>query len=402
VSVRNCLAKDGLYTEWGLAGTPTPEGAMESHVRMLRVHGNTLTGAGWHNRGPHDTHVFGAFIYSNTTSAYGYWAESTGGTYTATGLSGTAVSSTPATITLNTTLNLPAAGTVTMPSAGGTVTITYTGVTATTLTGCSAAGGSGNYTSNTVTPPGYAGTAAIITGMHIWGSHSIGYVLDCETHIANSEAEGATTGQVLVRAGNCNWDGGKVFYPSGGSNPGYGFQLGDTANQCSALSMNQPLLTGFAGGASAQAAINIVNTASGHYRATIFHSSGQAVFGTFQPYELRKISWGGTTTPSIAAAAGAGTSPPAPTVSNGSDNRGAANWGTGTTPAAGSQVTVTYAQTKPGTPTVVICPGNSLTAALQPYIINSSSTAFTVGVAVAPAAGQSAGTYSVVYADGTG
>jgi hypothetical protein len=73
---------------------------------------------------------------------------------TATGLSGTTVAATPATITVNTTKGLATAGTVTMPSSGGTVTITYTGITATTLTGCTAAGGSGTYTSNTVTTPG--------------------------------------------------------------------------------------------------------------------------------------------------------------------------------------------------------------------------------------------------------
>lgn len=83
-------------------------------------------------------------------------------TRTATGLSGTAVASTPATIPIaGTAGQLPfgfaSAGTMTIPSAGGTVTITYTGVNSTpALTGCSASGGSGNYTSNTLTTPGPA------------------------------------------------------------------------------------------------------------------------------------------------------------------------------------------------------------------------------------------------------
>lgn len=74
------------------------------------------------------------------------------GTYTASGLSGTAVASTPSTITLGsgTTLGLSSAGSVTCPSAGGTVTISYTGITTTTLTGCTASGGSGSYASNTL------------------------------------------------------------------------------------------------------------------------------------------------------------------------------------------------------------------------------------------------------------
>lgn len=399
VSVRNFLAADGLYTEWGAGGQPGPEGGMEACYRFLRIHGNTLTGAAWRNRGPHDSLVFGALVYQNGTSAAGYWAESSLGTYTATGLSGTAVSSTPATITLNTTLGLPSAGSVTVPSAGGTVTVAYTGTTATTLTGCTAAGGSGNYTSNTVTPPSYTGAAALVHGMHVWGSHSVGYVLDAETHLVNCQAEGASTGQVLVRAGNSTWDGGKIFSPASGA---YGLQLGDTANKSTAFCLNGPLITGFAGTSAATAAVNAVNTASGQYRATVFQGSGQALWGTFQPYELRRFSFGGLVTPSAAAAAGAGTSPPAPTLSNASDNRGSVNWGTGTSPAAGPQVTVTFAQPKPGTPTVTLTPANSATAALQPYLASVSSTAFTVGLATAPAASQAAGTYSVAYADGTG
>lgn len=71
-------------------------------------------------------------------------------------LTGTAVASTPGTITLasGTTAGLSTAGSVTCPSAGGTVTISYTGgpgTTLNTLTGCTASGGSGNYTSNTLT-----------------------------------------------------------------------------------------------------------------------------------------------------------------------------------------------------------------------------------------------------------
>jgi hypothetical protein len=89
-------------------------------------------------------------------NALGYTAYQ--GTYTSS-LTGTAVASTPGTITLGsgTTYGLPTAGSVTCPSAGGAVTISYTGgpgTTLNTLTGCTTAGGSGNYTSNTLT---YAG-----------------------------------------------------------------------------------------------------------------------------------------------------------------------------------------------------------------------------------------------------
>lgn len=83
-------------------------------------------------------------------NALGYQAYAAN--YTATGLNGTAVASTPATITLasGSTFGLPTVGKVTVSSAGGTVTINFTGTTGTTLTGCTASGGSGNYTSNTL------------------------------------------------------------------------------------------------------------------------------------------------------------------------------------------------------------------------------------------------------------
>lgn len=87
-------------------------------------------------------------------NAAGYAAYAA--TYTATGLSGTAVSATPATVTLasGTTYGLPTAGSMTIPSAGGTVTLSWTGgpgsVSTTTLTGVTTSGGSGNYSSNTL------------------------------------------------------------------------------------------------------------------------------------------------------------------------------------------------------------------------------------------------------------
>jgi hypothetical protein len=78
------------------------------------------------------------------------------GTY-ASSLNATAVTSTPATITLasGTTYGLPTAGSMTIPSAGGTVTLSWTGgpgsASTTTLTGVTHSGGSGNYSSNTMT-----------------------------------------------------------------------------------------------------------------------------------------------------------------------------------------------------------------------------------------------------------
>jgi hypothetical protein len=404
VSVRSCLAADGLYTEFGpLGGAGLPDLSMESMFRFVRIHDNTLTGAGWHNRGPHDSLSFGVWIYKNTVNAYGYWVESAPATVTATGLSGTAVSSTPATITLTpSTMNI--ASPVTMQSAGGTVTITYTGTTATTLTGCVATGGSGNYSSNTVTPPQFTGTACANYGMHVWGNHSIGYVDDAACEFNACQAEGAVTGQVLERSiGNAAWNGGRIF----AANSSYGLQLGDAANQLGAFRLNGPQIIGFAGGAAAQAYINIVSESTSRYDALLnLSSTAKAVFGTFAVTSCHKLVFegGGSTIPAIAYGAGAGTGPPASAaVANATDRRGQASWGTGTATAANAtQVAVTFAQPKPGTPAIVIWPENAATAQFQPYVINFSSTGFSVGFAVAPTVSQAAGTYQVGYADVTG
>jgi len=81
-----------------------------------------------------------------TNAGYVLWA----GTLTATALSGTAVSSTPSTVTMTSTWSLPTAGSMTIPSAGGTVTLSWTGTTPTSLTGVTFSGGSGNYSSNSL------------------------------------------------------------------------------------------------------------------------------------------------------------------------------------------------------------------------------------------------------------
>jgi hypothetical protein len=116
-------------------------------------------------------------------------------TLTASGLSGTAVSSTPSTITLTNaqgTVGIAYAGTVTIPSAGGTVTITYTSTTTTTLVGCTASGGSGNYSSNTMTSSGPTDSdvltlnGAMVTAMGVFDD--MVQIVDIDTALAKNAA----------------------------------------------------------------------------------------------------------------------------------------------------------------------------------------------------------------------
>lgn len=111
------------------------------------------------------------------------------------------------------------------------------------------------------------------------------------------------------------------------------------------------------------------------------------------------------------AGANAGTSPPAPVLSNESDdNRGDCTFGTGTTPAAGAMVTLTTSLSWSGyiggvvvgggvsTPTVIVSPLNAAAAALQLYAsFDSLLRVVTVSAAVAPAASQANTVYSFTY-----
>lgn len=111
---------------------------------------------------------------------------------------------------------------------------------------------------------------------------------------------------------------------------------------------------------------------------------------------------GVTTVVAVAAAGGAGTSPPAPVVTGGStDLGGTVTWGTGTSPNSQAQLTVTFGVpwTIPGGggPHVVLTPLNSATQALGLFVSGVSPTGFNVYAAVAPAASQGASTYQFSY-----
>ncbi len=103
--------------------------------------------------------------------------------------------------------------------------------------------------------------------------------------------------------------------------------------------------------------------------------------------------------PTAAAGANAGTSPPAPVVTQGTtDLAGTITFGTGSGPAAGLLVTVTFgrAWTIPGGGAmhVVLTPNNAATQALGIWCSNKSPTAFSLSTANAPAASQGNTVYS--------
>lgn len=103
-----------------------------------------------------------------------------------------------------------------------------------------------------------------------------------------------------------------------------------------------------------------------------------------------------------AAGSNAGTIPPAPVVTTGStDDSGVITFGTGTTPAAGVMVAVTFAAAwvipGGGPPSIVAAPQNAATQALGIFISGVSPTGFNISCTTAPAASQANSTYSVAY-----
>ena len=143
---------------------------------------------------------------------------------------------------------------------------------------------------------------------------------------------------------------------------------------------------------------------TGTYTLTPVSAAGQAVTITVPSSNATLIGGNILSTgsvPGAAAGANAGTSPPVPVVTAGATNvRGNITFGTGTTPAAGAQVVVTFATAYPaGTvPLVQLTWGNNGSTALgAPAATAVSATGFTVNCQTAPAASQANTTYSVNY-----
>lgn len=100
--------------------------------------------------------------------------------------------------------------------------------------------------------------------------------------------------------------------------------------------------------------------------------------------------------PTAAAGANAGSSPPAPVLTNATDVAGQVTFGTGTSPAAGAQCVVTFNTAYANAPKVTITPINSASAALNLYVA-STTTNFTVSCVNAPSASQANTVYGFNY-----
>ena len=102
---------------------------------------------------------------------------------------------------------------------------------------------------------------------------------------------------------------------------------------------------------------------------------------------------------SVTAGAGLGTSPPTATIS-GNDVRGTITFGTGTSPAAGTILSVTFTTAYTSAPFINLTLANAALAGVTTgdvYVAAVSTTGFSIGFSAALAASQAATTYAVSY-----
>lgn len=104
--------------------------------------------------------------------------------------------------------------------------------------------------------------------------------------------------------------------------------------------------------------------------------------------------------PTAAAGASNGGSPPAPVMSaDSSDIRGSLTFGSGTTPAAGAQVVVTFTTPRDAgrLPVIQITETTTVLSALNPAVTAVTATGFTVSTNSAPTASQANTTYGLAW-----
>jgi hypothetical protein len=106
----------------------------------------------------------------------------------------------------------------------------------------------------------------------------------------------------------------------------------------------------------------------------------------------------GTVLAAPAAGAALGTGPPAIVPGSSTDQCGLITFGTGTTPAAGSLMTVSFATAYAAAPkAVILIPINAATQALGLYCPAPLAGSFAPGCTVAPAASQGNTVYGFMY-----
>lgn len=410
VRIRDCLS-GGLYTEFAHSGpyNPTPTG-VEARFVNLRIHHNG--GVGWHMRGPNDSHAIGCMIWENV--GFGFWAQTIPGANSANGVNlfNCHAYGSGHTWGMVFDAQVMASNCQSEGASVGQVWMRYAECLwiGGAIYDIKAGGGSG-------------------LGLRLGDAATDTYAVRCYISTLITGWTGADAAHAAVdfaRTSNCQVDGRVQLTTATGAaiagtpDPsdvialavsGSGGMTVATALQRSVF--KQRGQTTFDVGVNSQG-FRLANQNTDYFNLNTnaspprFELPGGVQWrmysGAYTGEKLRldaaigHIEAIGTTVPVVAAAAGLGTTPPAPTVdSNSNDMRGLIGFGSGSAPAVGAAVTVTFASAFSRTPTVMLIAKNGATAALQPYLGAVSATSFNINLAVAPAPGQAAGTYFVAF-----
>jgi len=102
--------------------------------------------------------------------------------------------------------------------------------------------------------------------------------------------------------------------------------------------------------------------------------------------------------PTLAALANNGAGAPAPILSaDATDRKGSLTFGSGTAPAVGGQVSVTFARPFAAPPVVVLAPTTGASASRAPYPANVTANGFNINLNTVANASQAATTYGIAY-----
>jgi hypothetical protein len=141
---------------------------------------------------------------------------------------------------------------------------------------------------------GAKGSAVVFNACHGWGNaQSVAFLLDGSGCILNGcEGEGASAAQVIMRASDCQINGGSYFAAGGGA----GIQIGQTSSSSVVAGyMIRTKLLNFAAG---QAIVYDDDAGLGWIELLIYHASGAVGSGTPHASSKRdiRVFGGGTGT----------------------------------------------------------------------------------------------------------
>jgi|SRR5215217_5791613 len=163
------------------------------------------------------------------------------------------------------------------------------------------------------------------------------------------------------------------------------------ANQVTVTNLDGTAATLSTAVAVSSGTITFATTNPGTYKVAVRPSSD---IGVEKQFTVNSSA--GTGTPTVAAGANAGTTPPAPVLVAGSnDSRGRVTFGTGATPAAGAMVAVTFSNPFSVAPYVFATQGTA--TGTGAYVSNVTTTGFTFGFTTAPTASQANTVYAFNY-----